>query len=91
MPRKSEPATVDMTVSQVARELHIRRETVLAFIRAGRLVGYDVTAPGAKRKSYRITRTAVDDFKKQQTVQPQVIAPRRSRTSPKPENVTEFF
>jgi len=48
----------DLTVSQVAKELLIRRENVVAFLKSGVLAGYDVTAPGARRKSYRITREA---------------------------------
>ena len=53
----------DLTVSQVAKEFHIRREAVIALLKSGDLQGYDVTAPSARRKSYRITRAAVDAFK----------------------------
>lgn len=58
----------DMTVSEVARELHVRREHVIAFMRNGDLDGYDVTQPGAKRNAYRITRAAVDMFKQRRSV-----------------------
>lgn len=53
----------DLTVSQVAKELHIRRDAVVAFLRRGDLAGYDVTPPDGRRKSYRITRDALDAFK----------------------------
>jgi hypothetical protein len=55
--------TIDLTVSDAAAELRIRREAVVSLLTSGMLAGYDVTPPGARRKSYRITRQALDDFK----------------------------
>ena len=55
--------SADLTVSDVATELRIRREHVVALLKSGSLQGYDVTAPGARRKSYRITRHALEAFK----------------------------
>lgn len=49
-------ASSDLTISDVASELRTRRENVVGLMRSGALQGYDVTPPGAKRKSYRITR-----------------------------------
>lgn len=79
----------DLSVAMVAKELRIRREAVVAFMAAGILSGYDVTAPGARRKTYRVTREALDAFK----------AGRSARTQPKPSRfrakspvaVREFF
>lgn len=65
--------SADLTISDVKRELRIRAERVVWLITSGALKGYDVTAPGARRKSYRITRQALDDFKAG-----------RSATEPKP-------
>lgn len=61
----------DLTVSKVAKELNTRRDGVLAFMRTGELLGYDVSLPGAKRKSYRITREALEDFKRRRRTGPE--------------------
>lgn len=42
----------DLTISDVAKEIRKRREDVVKLITSGALKGYDVTPPGAKRKSY---------------------------------------
>ena len=57
------PKLQDLTISDAAGELRIRREAVVTLLKTGVLQGYDVTLPGAKRKSYRIPRQALDDFK----------------------------
>jgi len=80
----------DLTVSQVAKELHIRREVVVTVLKAGDLHGYDVTAPGARRKSYRITRAALDGFKDGRTIKTADKAPKRQRRVA-PSAVREFF
>ena len=79
----------DLTVSQVAKELLIRRENVVAFLKSGVLAGYDVTAPGARRKSYRITREALDAFKAGRTMRQPEPARRTRRVAPSA--VREFF
>ena len=53
----------DLSVSGVASEIKTRRENVKTLILSGALVAYDVTPPGAKRKSYRVTRESLDNFK----------------------------
>ncbi len=53
----------DLTVSDVSTELRIRREAVVAQVKSGALAAYDAAPLGSKRKSYRITRQALDDFK----------------------------
>ncbi len=80
----------DLTVSQVAKELHIRRDAVVAFLRSGDLAGYDVTAPGARRKSYRITREALDAFKVGRSAKSPVQQPKPYRHR-QPIAVREFF
>ena len=80
----------DLTVSQVAKELHIRRDAVVAFLRSGDLAGYDVTAPGARRKSYRITRDALDAFKQGRSAKLPAPQPKRYRQR-QPVAVREFF
>jgi hypothetical protein len=73
----SEPP--DLTISAVAAELRIRREHVVAMLKSGLLEGYDVTPPGARRKSYRITRQALDDFKAGRSAQQSKPTKRRKR------------
>ncbi len=84
--------TGDLTVSAVARELHIRRENVITFLRSGALAGYDVSLPDARKKSYRIPRAAVDAFKAGRTVaQPEPVKQSRKRSAPMPVEIREFF
>jgi hypothetical protein len=70
----------DLTISAVAKELKKRRESVVARLKSGALQGYDVTAPGDKRKSYRVTRQALDAFKAGRTAVEAKPAKRRART-----------
>lgn len=79
----------DLTVSQVAKELHIRREAVVAFLKRGDLVGYDVTPPDGRRKSYRITRKALDDFKEGRSAK--TPAPQKRMKKRDTGTVREFF
>ncbi len=69
----------DLTISDVASELRIRREGVVSLVKSGALEGYDVTPPGSRRKSYRITRQALDDFKARRSAQQSKPAKRRKR------------
>ena len=83
------PKLSDMVVSAIASELGIRRESVVVLITSGALVAYDVTAPGAKRKSYRVTRESLDNFKAGRAGR-QTKPGRRVKLS-KPENSVEYF
>ena len=69
----------DLTISAVAKELKKRRESVVALLKSGALQGYDVTAPGDKRKWYRVTREALDAFKAGRTATEAEPAKRRTR------------
>jgi excisionase family DNA binding protein len=84
------PKLSDFTISEAAEELRIRREHVLALLKSGALQGYDVTPPGAKRKSYRITRQALDDFKAGRSAQ-QHKATRRSVKPKRDASYVEYF
>jgi len=83
------PKLSDMVVSAVASELGTRRDNVKALILSGALVAYDCSPPGAKRKSYRITREALDNFKAGRSAK-QTKPGRRVKHS-KPENFVEYF
>jgi hypothetical protein len=80
----------DLTISDVASEIRKRREDVVKLIQSGALQGYDVTPPGAKRKSYRITRQALDDFKAGRSAQ-QTKATRRRAKPTRDASYVEYF
>jgi hypothetical protein len=80
----------DLTISDVAKEIKKRREKVVAMIESGALQGYDASAPGDKRKSYRVTREALDAFKAGRSAQQAKPATRRARNV-KPANFVEYF
>ena len=82
--------SADLTVSDVARELRIRRQNVVRLLTSGMLAGYDVTPPGARRKSYRITRQALDDFKSGRNAAHANPTKRRGRKS-QPAGYVEYF
>ena len=84
------PKLSDFTVSDVASEIRKRREDVVKLILSGALQGYDVTPPGAKRKSYRITRLALDDFKAGRSAQ-QHKATRRRVKPTRDASYVEYF
>mgnify|MGYP000532425698 CR=1 FL=1 len=79
----------DLSISDAAKELRTRRETVKKLLTSGELVGY-VIDPGAVRKSYRITRQALDDFKARRSAK-QVATSRPKRAASKPQNQIQYF
>ena len=85
----TKPKLSDLKVSAVASELGTRRENVKALIKSGALVAYDVTAPGARRRAYRITRESLDNFKTGRS--PKQTKPGRRVKHSKPENFVEYF
>lgn len=80
----------DLTISDVANEIRTRREHVVKLIKSGALQGYDVTPPGAKRKSYRIPREALDDFKAGRSAAQYKQSKRRARVVQQA-NFVEYF
>jgi hypothetical protein len=80
----------DFNVSEAAAELRIRREHVIGLLKSGALAGYDVTPPGAKRKSYRITRLALDAFKAERSAK-QTKPGRRKFVAKQPADFVEYF
>lgn len=83
-------STTDLTITDVAAELRTRREHVVAHIKSGLLVAYDATPPGAKRKSYRITRQALDQFKAERSAK-QHKPSRRRKQAVRDANFVEYF
>lgn len=80
----------DLTPTDVAAELRTRREHVVALIRSGALAAYDCTPPKAKRKSYRITRQALDEFKRARSAR-QHKPSRRRKQAVRDANYVEYF
>ena len=67
------------TPPQVAKLLRVRREKVVAWIRAGKLRAIDV---GGERSLYRVSQAALEEFEKAQQVTPPLPASRRQRHQP---------
>ncbi len=80
--------TIDLSVSQVAKELQTRRETVKRLLESGELAGY-VIDPAAARKSYRITRQALDEFKARRSAKK--TTPAKAKALPKPKHMVQYF
>lgn len=70
----------DYSVSQLAKIMKIRPNAVKQLIHSGRLVGYDASLPGAKRKTLRVTPEALEAFRQLQSaaVTPQPRQRKRS-------------
>ncbi|MEZ6063899.1 MAG: helix-turn-helix domain-containing protein [Planctomycetaceae bacterium] len=77
----------DLSISQVARHLQIRRETVKRLIEQGHLEAYDAAPPSAPRRAYRITEPALTAFKQARRFRKHV--PQNRKVSPA--EVIEFF
>ncbi len=60
--------TGPMTVPEVAKLLHVRPDKVLAWIRSGRLRGYNVAEKEGGRPKYRIDRADLEAFTQQRAV-----------------------
>jgi predicted RNA-binding protein with PIN domain len=80
----------DLTISDVAAEIRIRRAGVVSLAESGAIEAYDVSAPGAKRKSYRITRQALDQFRRDRSAK-QVRTSRRKPKTKQPADFVEYF
>ena len=64
--------------------LKVRRDKIVAWIKAGKLRAIDVGTN--ERSQYRIPQTALDDFEKATAVTPPKIVPRRQ-----PSQVPDYF
>ncbi len=77
----------DLTIAEVSAELRIRRDAVVRLLQSGAIVGYDAALPGARKRSYRIPREALDAFKSSRVVKAATVVRSRRRTTA----VKEFF
>ena len=80
----------DRTVAEVAVELRIRRDAVVQLLLSGLLKGYDAALPGARKRSFRISRQAIEEFKNRRSAKQEPTPQRRNRPSPR-SDVKEYF
>lgn len=77
----------DLTLKQIAEELSISPGTVKTLICTGQLAGYNAAPHGSPYAAWRVTRSDLDNFKKQRTAKREPVR-RRRRPLPK---VKKFF
>lgn len=77
-----------MTPKQVAERLGVAREKVVAWIVAGELAAFDVSAKRGGRPYYRISPEALEQFQRARAIIP---PPRRSRSAPIPAPAVKQF
>jgi len=70
---------------QVARQLAVKPDTVLAWIAAGELAAVDVRRPGAKRPRWRITQDSLDAFHRRRSARPTPAKHARQRQARDPD------
>ena len=76
-----------LTPPQIAKMLRCRRETVLAWIRAGKLRALNLAGPG-KRPSFRISQADFDAFTDRMAV---TAAPSRASRRRQDPDVIRFY
>jgi excisionase family DNA binding protein len=82
------PATAPLTPPQVAVQLGVSPDTVLAWIRSGELQALNVGDPKRKRPRYRVEPEALVAFKRRRAPEPKPEAAKRTRMPKLP--VTRF-
>jgi excisionase family DNA binding protein len=82
------PATAPLTPPQVAVQLGVSPDTVLAWIRSGELLALNVGDPKRKRPRYRVEPEALVAFKRRRAPEPKPEAAKRTRMPKLP--VTRF-
>ena len=78
----------------LARELAERwrmdLDSVYALIKSGKLAAFDVSAPGSKRPSYRISAAEVERFEQGKPAAPPGRPRRKARRETRPAGWVEF-
>ena len=86
---KAAPSGGMLTPPQVAKQLGVSPDKILAWIRKGELHATNVAAGSGGRPRYRISHEDLAEFqRKRQNVKPPPKPPRRRKKDP---NVIEFF
>jgi len=83
----SPPAPRWLCAREIAQQLAVKPERVIAWIRSGQLRGVNL-GDGLKKPRFRIAPADLEAFLIARTVQPPVPPVRRRR---QPEEITQFF
>ena len=82
----------DLKVKEVASLLRVSNAAVLTWIKNGKLTAYSVSMSDASRPLYRITRSAVDDFRmSRQVASVGKTSIKRTRKRMVPPGTEQFF
>lgn len=73
------PANVPLTPPQVAAQLGVSPDTVLAWIRSGELLALNVGNPKGKRPRFRVEPGALAEFKRRRAPEPKPVRRRRAK------------
>lgn len=66
------------TPPEIAKRLKVKPETVITWIRSGRLQALNVASPGCRRPRYRVTPEALEAFERSLSVTPPPKTQRRT-------------
>lgn len=58
----------DFKVSEVAKQLRVSKAAVISWIKSGKMTAFNVSLSESARPIYRITRSAVDEFRKSREI-----------------------
>lgn len=87
MPTHQEQAAT-LTPPKLAKRWGVSAETVIGFILAGELEGFNVASRNSTRPRYRITREAIADFERRRSA---VVAPTPRRRRKAQTGVRTFY
>jgi hypothetical protein len=82
------PEAKQLTPPQVARQLQVRAETVIGFIRSGQLRAINIAKLGSRRPRYRISVKDLEDFEARRTVDVSIRSSSRVEWAP---NAKRFY
>jgi Helix-turn-helix domain len=86
--KRDQPSETLLTLQQARQRLGLSENAMAKLVRTGAIRAIDVSAPGARRRTWRIDPEALDAFLAERTT-PRP-APRRRRRR-KQQNVTQYF
>ncbi len=66
--KKSDGTRRCLTPPELAARWHCKPETVIAAIRRGELLAFNLASPGCRRPRYRISPEAIEEFERRRSV-----------------------
>ena len=78
------------TTKEVAESLRVSPDKVLAWIRSGELEAVDVSTRGSRKKRFRVTHDAFQQFLRSRTTRPAPRPERRARRRQDEERIPEY-